>query len=55
MVEVSGVTDIPSNAPPSPAAFNFDIVDECSGLVSFSSTSLNSSNIMWFLATIKLY
>ena len=48
------VTDIPSNAPPS-AAFNFDIVDERSGLVSFSNTSSNSVISSGFWRQFKLY
>ncbi|MBL6662752.1 MAG: T9SS type A sorting domain-containing protein [Flavobacteriales bacterium] len=39
-------TNLPSTAPPV-ASFNYSIVDECSGLVSFNNTSSNSSSVEW--------
>ena len=41
------VTNLPSTVPPA-AAFNYNIVDECSGLVSFNNTSSNSTSVEWF-------
>ena len=41
------VTDLPSTVPPA-ANFNYSIVDDCSGLVSFNSTSSNSTSVEWF-------
>tara|TARA_B100001939_G_scaffold340202_1_gene347969 strand:- start:288 stop:4427 length:4140 start_codon:yes stop_codon:yes gene_type:complete len=39
-------TNLPSTVPPV-ASFNYSIVDECSGLVSFNNTSSNSSSVEW--------
>jgi len=39
-------TSLPSTVPPV-ASFNYSILDECSGLVSFNNTSSNSSSVEW--------
>ena len=39
-------TNLPSTVPPV-ASFNYTILDECSGLVSFNNTSSNSSSVEW--------
>ena len=39
-------TNLPSTVPPV-ASFNYSIVVECSGLVSFNNTSSNSSSVEW--------
>ena len=44
-------TSLPSTVPPV-ASFNYSILDECSGLVSFNNTSSNSSSVEWFLEMI---